>query len=151
MATTTNGRLNGFVKESLEQAQVRLEALEKEASKVLEEVKERSKSSRKEVTDLLTKIQGAELFETALDKEKELEKEFKARAEKLSGNLAKRFNDVQEALYRFAGVASREQLDDVVAELEKLSRKIEKLSKGGKAGEKSSDKPAKKKSSRVNA
>ena len=99
-----NGHINGFVKDSLEQAQDCLETLEKEASKMLEEVRERSKASRKEMTELIARFQRGEMFESAKVKEKELVKS--ARRWAVSSPSACRSRAVGLG---FVGVASKDR------------------------------------------
>ena len=139
---TTNGRSHGFVKDSLEQAQARLEAIEKEAEKVLAELKARSKSSRKELSQLVEKFQAGDLFVTARTKEKRVQKQLRKRANALSGEISDRLAEVQDTVLRFVGVASREQVEELVSELEKISKRLDKIArakpaprkKTGKAG-----------------
>jgi len=119
----------GFVKESLEQAQVRLEALEKEAAKVLKELRAKSKSSRKEVAHLLEKFQAGELFESARTTEKKLERDLMRRANRLQADVAERLAVVQETVLKFVGVASQTQVEELVADLEKITKRLEKLAK----------------------
>jgi hypothetical protein len=133
-----NGRINGFVKDSLEQAQDRLETLEKEASKMLEEVRERSKASRKEMTELIARFQRGEMFESAKVKEKELVKS----AEKVGGELTKRLQVIQQSVLGFVGVASKDQVEEVIAELEKLARRLDKLARSGRANPKKKSRDA---------
>lgn len=133
---TTNGRTSGFVKESIEQAQSRLEAFEKEAEKVLAELRARSKTSRKELSALLEKFQGGELFESARTTEKKVEKQLRKRANELSGEVTERLANVQETVLRFAGVASREQVEDLVSELEKISKRLDKIARAKAATKK---------------
>jgi uncharacterized protein YhaN len=136
---TANGR-SGFVKDSIEQAQARLEAFEKEASKVLDELRARSKSSRKELAGLLEKFQAGELFENARTTEKKVEKQLRARANRLSGELADRLAGVQDAVLRFVGVASRDQVEELVSDLERISKRLEKLIKVKPAAKKKAGK-----------
>ena len=137
---TSNKQSRGFVKESLEQAQERLEAFEKEANKVLVELRARSKSSRKELAGLLERFQAGELFETARSTEKKLEKQVRSRANKLSDELADRLTAVQDAVLRFVGVASRAEVEELVSDLEKISKRLEKLSKSRPAPKKKATK-----------
>jgi len=132
----SNGRNPGFVKESLEQAQVRLEAIEKEAAKVLKELRLRSKSSRKEVSALLEKFQAGELFESARTTEKKLERDLMRRANRLQADVAERLAAVQDAVLKFVGVASQSQVEELVADLERISKRLEKLSKNKIAAKK---------------
>jgi len=128
-ASKSKAKPTGFVKESLEQAQVRLEAFEKEAQKVLEDLRARSKSSRKELTSLLEKFQAGELFESARSTEKKMERQVRAQANRLSEELADRLAAVQNAILSFVGVASREQVEELVQDLEKISKRLERLAK----------------------
>lgn len=134
----THGKSSGFVKDSIEQAQVRLEAIEKEATKVINELRTASKSSRKELASLVEKLQAGELFESARDRAQGAEKQLKASAAKIGGELAERLAAVQQSVLHFVGVASRDEVEELVAELEKISKRLAKLTRTDKA-------PAKKK------
>lgn len=108
-------------RESLEQAQTRLNNLEEEAQKVLVEVLERSKASRKEMANLLARFNGGELFD------KQTMKEWQGRAKHVSADLAHRFEDLRSRAIAYAGVASKDQVEDLAKDLDRLSRKIDKL------------------------
>jgi hypothetical protein len=134
----THSKSSGFVKESIEQAQVHLGAIEKEATKVLNGLRTKSKSSRRELSSLVEKLQAGDLFENARDRAQGAEKQLKAGAAKFGGELADRLTAVQQSVLHFVGVASRDEVEELVAELEKISRRLAKLTRTDKA-------PAKKK------
>jgi len=107
-------------KDSLEQAQSRLTSLEEEAQKVFLEILDRSKASRKEMTAIISKLNGGELFDKATVKE------WQGKAKHVSDDLVHRFDDLRSRAIAYAGVASRDQVNDLAKDLDKLARKIDK-------------------------
>ena len=101
------------VKESLEMAQARLANLEEEAQRVVA-------ASRKEVAHLFQRFNAQDLFERAHMKE------WSGRARHVSEDMAHRLEDLRERVVTFVGVASREQVEDLARDLEKLARKGDK-------------------------
>lgn len=108
-------------KDSLEQAQARLTTLEEEAQKMLQDVLDRSKASRKEMTVLINRLNAGEIFD------QKTVKEWQGKAKHVSADLAHRFEDIRSKAIQAAGVASRDQVDDLAKDLDKLSRKIDRL------------------------
>ena len=107
-------------RDSLEQAQARLSNLEDEAQKVFQEIVDRSKASRKEMTALIAKINAGELFD------KHTVKEWQGKAKHVSADIAHRFEELRSRAIAYAGVASREQVDEFAKDLDRLTRKIDK-------------------------
>ncbi|MBI5546368.1 MAG: hypothetical protein HY901_20975 [Deltaproteobacteria bacterium] len=108
-------------RDSLEQAQARLTNLEEEAQKVVQEMLERSKASRKEMANLISKLNSGEFLD------RETVKEWQGKARHVSADLAHRFEDLRSRAIAYAGVASRDQVDDLARDLDKLSRKIDRI------------------------
>lgn len=108
---------------SLEQAQARLSNLEEEAQKVFQDVVERSKAPRKEMANIIAKINtgAADVFDT------EMIKQWQVRAKNVSADFAHRLDDLRVRAVAHAGVATRQQVDELARGLDKLSRKIDRL------------------------
>ncbi len=144
MRGQTDNVLNRLMKEGLDTAQVRLHALEKDANKVLKGVRSRSRATQAQVADLLTKMEPTEL----LEKGREAEKEWTKAASRFVTQLGERVSSLQADILRLAGVASRNQLESIADDIERIGRKVDRLAKAnapsrtaGKAS-KSKDKPA---------
>jgi hypothetical protein len=114
-------------KDGLEQAQARLTELEEEAQKVFQEVLDRSKSSRKEMSAIIGRLNAGELID------RKTMKQWEGKARHVSADLAHRFEDLRSRAIQYAGVASRDQVDDLASDLDKLSRKIDRLLAAKKA------------------
>lgn len=108
-------------KDSLEQAQARLTTLEEEAQKMFQEVLDRSKASRKEMSTIINRLNTGEIFD------KKTVKQWEGKARHVSADIAHRFEDLRSRAIQYAGVASRDQVDELARDLDKLSRKIDKL------------------------
>lgn len=111
MATNHATRFSERVKESLEQAQARLAALEEEAQRVVA-------ASRKEITNLLQKLNAQDLLDV---------KEWSGRARHVGEDMGNRLDELRDRVITFMGVASREQVEELARDLTKLSRKLDRL------------------------
>jgi hypothetical protein len=119
--TTTQTKFAQKMRESLEQAQARLIGIEDEAQRVFKEIIDRSKTSRKEMASMMAKLNGGELFD------KKTVKQWQGKARHVSADFIHRFEDLRSRAITYAGVASRDQVDELAKDLDKLSRKLDKL------------------------
>jgi hypothetical protein len=120
-----------FLREPLEAAQARLEALEEETQKVWKELVQKGRTGRRELNGLVGKLSrqewSAEEVGTRLIKLGEQGLELatdwtdRARHEALE-----RLMEVQHRAIAFLGIASREQVEELSRELSRLSRRLEK-------------------------
>lgn len=105
MANFQTQKLSGFLKGGLEQAQARFATFEEGAQRV--------------VQDLLSKRQDLLAGDYV--------KEISGRARHVGADVAARLEELRERAIAAAGVASREQVDELQRDLDKLSRKLDKL------------------------
>ncbi len=124
MATQHNG-IQQKVKESIEQAQQKLQVFEEEAQKVMTDLLEKGKAQRKELGTLLNKVQALEILE------KVPVKDLQGRAKGVRRELTGRLEELVERAVTFAGVASVQQVEELSREITKLNKKLDKLSRGG--------------------
>ena len=117
MAATNQTKFAEKMRESLEQAQERLSGIEDEAQKVIQEIIERSKTSRKEMAKMMAR----------LNPDKATVKQWQGKAKNVSADLVHRFEELRSRAITYAGVASRSQVDALAKDLDKLSRKLDKL------------------------
>ncbi len=133
-------RVPEFLREPLEAAQARLEAFEDEAQRVWKELVQRSKAGRKEVTELVQKLQKQDwhlpelrdrlekLRETGLERAQE----WRDRADHLRAEAMERLLELQGRAVAFLGVATREQVEELSREVEKILTRLEKGARGRK-------------------
>ena len=122
-----------FLKEQLEQAQSRLGQLEEGAEKALKELVEKGRTSRKELETMLLRISKDD---RVVDLRGRLEKfqrtgavraeEWRDKAESFRTEALERILELQGKAVSFLGVASREEVDELHRELDRLAKKFEK-------------------------
>ncbi len=132
-----------FLKEPLEAAQARLEAFEDEAQRVWKELMQKGKESRKDIAELVQKLQKQDWYLPELQKridrlelQRRIEKlretgaeraeEWRDRAETFRVEAMDRLLDLHGKAVKFLGVASREQVEELSRELERIVRRLEK-------------------------
>lgn len=118
MATNHANKFGDRVKGSLEQAQSRLASLEEEAQKVVA-------ASRNQVSQLLQKFTPPELLDPK--HLKDLTAEWTGKAQHVGEDLSNRLDELRVRAIAFMGVASREQVEELARDVEKLSRKLDRL------------------------
>ncbi len=111
-------KLGIMLRESLEQAQMRLTTFEEEAQKVVQ-------ASRKEVAGLWQKVNAQDLFGNGYFKE------ISGRARLVGADVTARLEGLRGRAVAIVGVASRNQVEDIQRDLDRLSRKVDKLLNGG--------------------
>ncbi len=122
MATQSKSRnLETFVKQQLEGAQKRFEGLEKDAEKVLRNLKARSRVPAREVEKLLEQINPDTLLENPRVKE------LGRKATQVSSELRKRLDGIQTRAVEAVGVASQAQVKELNRELSRLSKKLDQI------------------------
>ena len=143
----TNGnhavKVPEFLKEPLEAAQARLERLEVDAERVLRDLMDKGRASRKEIEQIVARLskqdwklpEMKERIEKLREQGVERAAEWRDRAETFRAEAMERVVDLQGRAIAFLGVASRDQVEELSRELDKLARKIGKSSpkKGRKA------------------
>ena len=122
-----------FLKEQLEQAQSRLGQLEEGAEKALKELVEKGRTSRKELETMLLRISKDD---RVVDLRGRLEKfqrtgavraeEWRDKAESFRTEALERILELQGKAVSFLGVASKEEVDELHRELDRLAKKFEK-------------------------
>ncbi len=120
---TKNGKqsLQDFVKHQLEDARERFTAFEKEAELVLKGLVQKGKAQRKELEQLIDRLNAGELFQT------ENLKQLSRRANQASEQLRRRLEELQSRVVEAAGVASQAQVQQLSRELSRLSKKVDAL------------------------
>ncbi len=130
-----------FLREPLEAAQARLTEFEEEAQKVFKDLMQKGKESRKDVTDLVQRLSRQDW---SMDELKgrvtrlrvhglERASELRDRAESFRADALEKLEDLQTKAVAFLGVATREQVEELSTELEKLARRLDKTNRPRRA------------------
>jgi hypothetical protein len=132
-----------FLREPIEAAQARLEQLEVDAERMLKDLMDKGRASRKEFEQIVSRLskqdwklpEMKERIEKLREQGVERAAEWRDRAETFRAEAMERVVDLQGRAIAFLGVASRDQVEELSRELDKLARKIGKSSpkKGRKA------------------
>jgi DNA repair exonuclease SbcCD ATPase subunit len=130
-----------FLREPLEAAQARLEQLEEEAQRVLKDLVDRGRASRKDLEQMVSRLSKQDW--TFPEMKQRIEKlrehgveraaEWRGRAETFRAEALERMVDLQGRAIAFFGVATREQVEEISKELDRLAKRIEKGSRPRRA------------------
>jgi hypothetical protein len=135
-----------FLKEPLEAAQVRLGHLEGEAQKVWKDLMVRGRAGRKDIEQILQRLakqdwnfpEVKQLVERLRGQGAERAAEWRGKAESFRAEALEKMVELQGKAVAFLGVATREQVEELSRELERLARRIERGQKGRRIGKKGS-------------
>jgi len=124
-ATKSNAKVEGFLRESVEVAQARLEVLEAEAQKLLHEVSARlQKVSGKDWAEVRDRIE--QFREVGCERAEE----WKDRAQEFRVDAAEKLETLQEKALKFLGVASREEVAELSRAISKILKRLDESRKG---------------------
>ncbi len=132
-----------FLKEPLHAAQARIERLEVDAERMLKDLMVRGRAGRKEFEQIVARLSKQDWtfpevkhrIEKLRDQGAERAAELRGRAETFRVEAMERVVDLQGRAIAFLGVASRDQVDELSREIDRLAKRIEKakVKKGKKA------------------
>ncbi len=138
-----NVKVPEFLREPIEAAQARLGQLEEDAERMLKDLMDKGRASRKEIEQIVARLSKQDWklpemkhrIEKLREQGVERAAEWRGRAETFRVEAMERVMDLQGRTIAFLGVASRDQVEELSREIDKLSRKIAKTSpkKGRKA------------------
>ncbi len=141
MAEKNTMKVPQFLREPLEAAQARLLEFEEEAQRVFKDLMQKGKESRKDVAVLVQRLSKQDwnmdelkgrvtrLREQGMERAQEL----RGRAESFRADAMEKLEELQTKAVAFLGVATREQVEELSRELERLARRIERGSRSKKA------------------
>jgi len=119
-ASKNSPKVEGFLRESVEVAQARLEIIEAEAQKLLHEVSTRfQKVSGKDWAEV------RERLEQIREVGRERAEEWKDRAQEFRVDAAERLENLQVSALKFLGVASREEVAELSREINKILKRLD--------------------------
>jgi hypothetical protein len=133
-----------FLREPLEAAQARIGQIEEEAQRVLKDLMIKGRASRKDIEQMVHRLSKQDWtfpeMKQRLDKLREQgaerAAEWRGKAETFRAEALERVIDLQSRAVSFLGVATRDQVEELSRELEKLARRLEKGEKARKAAKK---------------
>jgi polyhydroxyalkanoate synthesis regulator phasin len=135
-ANVKNPRVPEFLREPLESAQQRLEAFEEEAQKVFKDLVQKGRASRKDFATLVQRLSkqdwNTELrgrFGKLRAQGKVRATQWRGKAESFRADAMDTLEDLQSKAIEFLGVASREQVEELARELEKLVKRLDRSDK----------------------
>ena len=149
MAEKSSVKVPEFLREPLEAAQARLAEFEEEAQKVFKDLMQKGKESRKDVAILVQRLSKQDWNMDELkgrvtklrDQGMERAQELRGRAESFRSDAMERLEELQTKAVAFLGVATREQVEELSKELERLARRLDKADRARKT-RKNSKRPA---------
>jgi hypothetical protein len=123
-----------FLREPIEAAQARLGQLEEDAERVLKDLMDKGRASRKEIEQMVARLskqdwklpEMKQRIEKLREQGVETAAELRGRAETFRAEAMERVIDLQGRAIAFLGVASRDQVEELSREIDKLARKIAK-------------------------
>jgi phage terminase small subunit len=138
-----NVKVPEFLREPIEAAQARLEQLEVDAERMLKDLMDKGRAGRKEFEQIVSRLSKQDWrlpeMKERIDKLREQGVEraagWRDRAETFRAEAMERVVDLQGRAIAFLGVASRDQVEELSREIDRLARKIGKTppKKGRKA------------------
>jgi len=131
-----NPKVPEFLREPLEAAQARLESFEEEAQKVFKDLVQKGRASRKDFAELVQRISQQDGYMDELrgrvGKLRDQGKALRGKAETFRSDAMERLELLQSKAIAYLGVASREQVEELSRELEKLVKRLDRSVKPAK-------------------
>lgn len=131
-------KVREFLREPLAAAHERIGQLEEEAQRVIKDLMNRGRASRKDIEHIVARLSRQDW--TFPEMKQRLEKlreqgveraaEWRGRAETFRAEALERMLDLQTRAVSFLGVATRDEVRELSKEIDRLSRRIEKAVKG---------------------
>jgi polyhydroxyalkanoate synthesis regulator phasin len=129
-----------FLREPFTAAQAKLEQFEVDAQRVLRDLMHRGRASRKDLEQIVTRLskqdwtfpEMKQRFEKLRDQGVETAAEWRGKAETFRAEALERMIELQSRAVSFLGVATREEVQELSKELDRLARRIAKTEKNGK-------------------
>lgn len=144
-----NGRMPKvpeFLREPLASAQARLEHLEEEAQRVIKDLMEMGRASRKDLEQMVTRLSKQDWtfpemrhrIEKLREQGVERAAEWRGKAETFRAEALERVLELQGRAVAFLGVATKDQVEELSRELDRLARRLEKGAGKAKRAKKAS-------------
>ncbi len=147
MENTSNR--TAFLRNGIEKGKDTIQAVEEQAQSFFEDLRNRG---NRELESLRERIPADTLksklpVEDLFDRARSVESETRTRAEALLDDAERRFQELQSTVLKMTGVASQEQVASLARDLDRLSRRLDRLARQKKAAASAAKKKTTKKSS----
>ncbi|HSD21007.1 MAG TPA: phasin family protein [Anaeromyxobacter sp.] len=139
---TENGMLKvpEFLREPLVAAQARIGQIEEEAQRVLKDLVHRGRASRKDLEEIVHRLSRQDFslpevkhrLEKLRDQGAERAAGWRDRAESFRSDALERMLELQARAVQFLGVATREEVQELSRELDRLAKRFEKSARRAK-------------------
>ncbi len=146
---TENGKLKvpEFLREPLVAAQARIGQIEEEAQRVLKDLVHRGRASRKDLEEIVHRLSRQDFslpevkhrLEKLRDQGAERAAGWRDRAESFRSDALERMLELQARAVQFLGVATREEVQELSRELDRLAKRFEKSARRAKRGKASGE------------
>lgn len=146
---TENGKLKvpEFLREPLVAAQARIGQIEEEAQRVLKDLVHRGRASRKDLEEIVHRLSRQDFslpevkhrLEKLRDQGAERAAGWRDRAESFRSDALERMLELQARAVQFLGVATREEVQELSRELDRLAKRFEKSARRAKRGKSSGE------------
>ncbi len=138
---STKAKVPVFLREPLEAAQARLEHLEGEAQRIFKDLMDRGRASRRDLEHMVQRLSKQEWtfpevkhrIERLREQGAERAAGWRGKAETFRMEALERIVELQGRAVAFLGVATREQVEELSKELDRLARRLEKGDRARKA------------------
>jgi hypothetical protein len=135
-----------FLREPLEAAQQRLGHIEEEAQRVLKDLMVKGRASRKDIEQIVHRLskqdwtfpEMKQRIEKLREQGVERAAEWRGKAESFRAEALERVVELQSRAVSFLGVATRDQVEELSKELERLTRRLDKAGKQPKKAKRTS-------------
>jgi polyhydroxyalkanoate synthesis regulator phasin len=135
-----------FLREPLSAAQAKLERFEEDAQRVFRDLMDRGRASRKDIEHIVAKLskqdwtfpEMRQRLERLREQGMERAAEWRGKAETFRAEALERVIELQSKLVSFLGVATRDEVQEISKELDRLARRIAKADKHGRAKKRAS-------------
>jgi polyhydroxyalkanoate synthesis regulator phasin len=129
-----------FLREPLSVAQATFERFEEDAQRMLRDLMDRGRASRKDFEQIVARLskqdwtfpEMKQRLEKLREQGVETAAEWRGKAETFRAEALERMIELQSRAVSFLGVATREEVHELSKELDKLSRRITKAEKNGR-------------------
>ncbi len=129
-----------FLREPLSAAQARLEQLEEEAQRVFRDLMDRGRAGRRDFEHMVARLSKQDWtfpeMKQRIEKLREQGAEraagWRGKAETFRAEALERMLELQARAVSFLGVATRDEVQELSKELDRLARRISRAEKGGR-------------------
>jgi polyhydroxyalkanoate synthesis regulator phasin len=130
-----------FLREPLSVAQAKLERLEEDAQRVLKDLMDRGRASRKDLEHMVSRLskqdwtfpEMKQRLEKLREQGMERAAEWRGKAETFRAEALERMIELQARAVSFLGVATHDEVQELSKELDRLARRISKAEKRPRA------------------